>query len=104
MRRSSQLVAALLAVANPSMLDSTNPEGQRRAVRAREQADNATLARVCAEFAANCRGDGGAVYACTVAKGDVSTVDYFHRLGEEPVGVSVSRPAPGRTRRPARTG
>jgi lysophospholipase L1-like esterase len=60
-----------------SMLASTNTDDQRQAVQQQEQADNAALATVCAQFA-NCRWDDLATYDYVFTTSDVSTVDYFH--------------------------
>lgn len=60
-----------------SMLNSSNTEAQRQQVVAQEQADNAALATVCAQFG-NCRWDALATYQYTFTTSDVSTVDYFH--------------------------
>ena len=60
-----------------SMLASTNTEADRQAVLSQEQADNAALARVCAQFV-NCKWDNLATFNYQFAASDVSTIDYFH--------------------------
>jgi hypothetical protein len=60
-----------------SMLSTSNTETQRQQVVTREKADNAALAKVCAQFA-NCKWDGLATYNYVFTTSDVSTVDYFH--------------------------
>jgi lysophospholipase L1-like esterase len=60
-----------------SMLNEANTEEQRQQVAAREAADNAAIASVCASFA-QCRWDGYAVFHTQFSASDVSTVDYFH--------------------------
>ncbi len=60
-----------------SMLNINNTETQRQQVLSRLQADNAALARVCAEFR-QCRWDDYATYLTTFSTSDVSSVDYFH--------------------------
>lgn len=60
-----------------SMLNVTNTETQRQQVLTRLKADNAALARVCAEFR-QCRWDNYATYLTNFSTSDVSTVDYFH--------------------------
>ncbi len=60
-----------------SMLNSANTEQQRQTVVARLVADNAALARVCAQFI-QCRWDGYATYHTDFTTSDVSSVDYFH--------------------------
>ena len=60
-----------------SMLASTNTEADRQAVLSQEQADNAALARVCAQFV-NCKWDNLATFNYKFTASDVSTIDYFH--------------------------
>jgi lysophospholipase L1-like esterase len=60
-----------------SMLAESNTAEQRQRVAAQEAADNAALARVCAEFT-RCRWDGYATYRTDFTRSEVSTVDYFH--------------------------
>jgi lysophospholipase L1-like esterase len=60
-----------------SMLNINNTETQRQQVLSRLQADNAALARVCAEFW-QCRWDNHATYLTNFSTSDVSPVDYFH--------------------------
>jgi lysophospholipase L1-like esterase len=60
-----------------SMLNINNTETQRQQVLSRLKADNAALARVCAEFR-QCRWDDYATYLTSFATSDVSSVDYFH--------------------------
>jgi hypothetical protein len=50
---------------------------RRQQVRDRNVADNAALARVCAQFI-NCRFDGNAAFNLQFVPSDVSTRDYFH--------------------------
>lgn len=61
-----------------SMLSTANTDADRQLVVDRELAYNASLARVCGEFAHICRHDRGAVYSYPFAAGDVSVLDYFH--------------------------
>jgi lysophospholipase L1-like esterase len=72
----AQLVWGLARIC-PSMLAGRATAADRQAVVAREQADNAALASVCARFR-HCRFDGGAVYRAAFSAADVSSVDYFH--------------------------
>ena len=60
-----------------SMLASTNTEADRQAVLSQEQADNAALADVCAQFV-NCKWDNLATFNYKFVASDVSTIDYFH--------------------------
>ena len=60
-----------------SMLSPRNTEADRQAVLAREQAFNATLGEVCAQYSI-CRYDGGAVFAYPFTRSHVSKLDYFH--------------------------
>lgn len=60
-----------------SMLNINNTETQRQQVLSRLKADNAALARVCAEFR-QCRWDNYATYLTNFSTSDVSSVDYFH--------------------------
>jgi lysophospholipase L1-like esterase len=62
------------------LLSSRATSADRAAVAAQVVADNAAMQAVCqsATYAATCAWDGGATYAVSFAKTDVSTVDYFH--------------------------
>jgi lysophospholipase L1-like esterase len=60
-----------------SMLSESNTPADRRAVLERERRFNEVLAQVCAAYA-NCRFDGGAVFAYPFTRGEVSRLDYFH--------------------------
>jgi len=72
----AQLVWSTFGVC-PSMLSASNSEAERQAVATHEDALNATLAEVCAQFT-QCRWDGNAVHDTPFARSDVSPVDYFH--------------------------
>ena len=61
----------------PSMLSPSNTAADRRAVYEHEVRLNAVLAEVCA-LHANCRHDGGAVFAYRFTRDHVSRLDYFH--------------------------
>jgi lysophospholipase L1-like esterase len=61
-----------------SMLSASNTEAMRLQVAAREHELNDALRDVCAEFVAQCRWDGYAVFNTAFTRSDVSTVDYFH--------------------------
>jgi lysophospholipase L1-like esterase len=60
-----------------SMLSTSNTEVDRQAVLQRELEFNAVLAEECARYA-NCRHDGGAVFAYQFTRQDVSKLDYYH--------------------------
>jgi hypothetical protein len=60
-----------------SMVSETNTEADRQAVVAREQAFNAVLADVCAQYE-KCGWDGGAIYGFAFTASHVSKLDYFH--------------------------
>jgi lysophospholipase L1-like esterase len=60
-----------------SMLSWTNTAADRQRVAAQEQADNASLASVCAAHA-NCRWDRYATFRAPLSVTDMSPVDDFH--------------------------
>jgi lysophospholipase L1-like esterase len=60
-----------------SMLSLTNTSADRQRVAAQEQADNASLASVCAAHA-NCRWDRYATFRAPLSAADISPVDEFH--------------------------
>jgi lysophospholipase L1-like esterase len=60
-----------------SMLAESNTAADRRAVLERVRRFNEVLAEVCAAHA-NCRFDGGAVFAYAFTRDHVSRLDYFH--------------------------
>jgi len=60
-----------------SMLSTSNSEADRQLVVQREHAFNKILRIGCAHYA-NCRYDGGAIYAFRFTTDDVDHIDYFH--------------------------
>jgi hypothetical protein len=54
-----------------------NVQARRARVAQRIVDDNNAIAAVCAEYI-HCRYDGGRTYATPFARGDVSSIDYFH--------------------------
>ena len=61
----------------PDMLSAGATTAQRQEIVNQEQADNQTLATVCAQFS-QCLFDNDAVYNVSFSSSDVSDVDYFH--------------------------
>jgi lysophospholipase L1-like esterase len=60
-----------------SMLAPSRTEAQRQRVLGQEEADNAVLAAVCAQYP-NCRWDGGATFDDPFSPAQVSNLDFFH--------------------------
>jgi lysophospholipase L1-like esterase len=77
--RGNRLAQLIWGVAGlcQSMLSRSNTEADRQVVLQREMEFNAVLAEVCAQHA-NCRYDGGAVFAYVFTGNDVSKLDYYH--------------------------